>query len=311
VILQASRGARSYAGDFMLRKMVEALAEMYPEIPICLHQDHGDNEATCLSAIQHGFTSVMMDGSLGADGKTPADHDYNLSIAGKVAVFAHAVGASVEGKLGCLGSLETGLGEDFAKELGSVIVMIDLLIGYTAIQSMAKWARKNDMILHLHLAGHSTYTCQKSHGISFRAIAKWMRMAGVDHIHAGTAVGKLEGDPDSVRGFYDTLLDEYTPVKCTSSCIFWGMTACSSSAAGRSAIRWASRPGQRPTGWRSRSWSLPGTRSATSWARARTSWRLPPATARPWPRRSRPGRTSPSTTPRPTRPTSFPPSEPE
>jgi fructose/tagatose bisphosphate aldolase len=187
VILQASRGARSYAGDFMLLKMVEALAEMYPEISICLHQDHGDKEATCLSAIQHGFTSVMMDGSLGADGK------------------AHAVGASVEGELGCLGSLETGLGEDFAKELGSVIVRIDLVIGYTAIQSMA---RKNDMILHLHLAGHSTYTRQKSHGVSFRVIAKWMRMAGVDHIHAGTAVGKLEGDPDSVRGFYDTLLDE-------------------------------------------------------------------------------------------------------
>jgi fructose-bisphosphate aldolase, class II len=99
VILQASRGARSYPGDFMLLKMVEALAERYPEIPICLHQDHGDNEATCLSAIQHGFTSVMMDGSLGADGKTPADHDDNLSIAGKAAAFAHAVGASVEGEL--------------------------------------------------------------------------------------------------------------------------------------------------------------------------------------------------------------------
>ena len=84
---------------------------------------------------------------------------------------------------------------EFAKELGSVIVMIDLVIGYTAIQSMAKWARKNDMILHLHRAGHSTYTRQKSHGVSFRVIAKWMRLAGVDHIHAGTVVGKLEGDP--------------------------------------------------------------------------------------------------------------------
>jgi len=111
VILQASRGARSYAGDFMLRKMVEALAEMYPEIPICLHQDHGNNEATCLSAIQHGFTSVMMDGSLEADGKTPADYDYNLAITAKVAEFAHSVGVSVEGELGCLGSLETGMGE--------------------------------------------------------------------------------------------------------------------------------------------------------------------------------------------------------
>jgi fructose-bisphosphate aldolase, class II len=111
VILQASRGARSYAGDFMLRKMVEALVEMYPEIPICLHQDHGNNEATCLSAIQLGFTSVMMDGSLEADGKTPADYDYNRAISGKVAEFAHSVGVSVEGELGCLGSLETGMGE--------------------------------------------------------------------------------------------------------------------------------------------------------------------------------------------------------
>ncbi|MBO2459334.1 form I ribulose bisphosphate carboxylase large subunit [Actinomadura violacea] len=94
---------------------------------------------------------------------------------------------------------------EFAKDLGSVIVMIDLTIGYTAIQSMAKWARRNGMILHLHRAGHSTYTRQKNHGVNFRVIAKWMRLAGVDHIHAGTVVGKLEGDPNSVRGYYDTL----------------------------------------------------------------------------------------------------------
>jgi ribulose-bisphosphate carboxylase large chain len=94
---------------------------------------------------------------------------------------------------------------EFARELGSIIIMVDLVIGYTAIQSMAIWGRKNDMIVHLHRAGASTYTRQKVHGINFRVIAKWMRMAGVDHIHAGTIVGKLEGDPNTVKGFYDAL----------------------------------------------------------------------------------------------------------
>ena len=98
--------------------------------------------------------------------------------------------------------------------------MIDLVIGYTAIQSMAKWARKNDMILQLHRAGHGTYTRQKSHGVSFRVIAKWMRMAGVDHIHAGTVVGKLEGDPMTTRGFYDTLLDDHTPMQLEKGLFF-------------------------------------------------------------------------------------------
>ena len=95
---------------------------------------------------------------------------------------------------------------EFARELGSVIIMIDLVIGYNAIQSICIWGRKNDTIVHLHRAGHSTYTRQKSHGINFRVICKWMRMSGVDHIHAGTVVGKLEGDPKAVKGFYDTLL---------------------------------------------------------------------------------------------------------
>lgn len=108
VIMQASRGARSYAGDIMLRHMIQALSEMYPDIPICMHQDHGNNEQTCLSAIRHGFTSVMMDGSLEADMKTPASWDYNVEITERVARIAHWVGASVEGELGVLGSLETG-----------------------------------------------------------------------------------------------------------------------------------------------------------------------------------------------------------
>ena len=116
VIMQASRGARSYAGDIMLKHMIQALSEMWPGIPICMHQDHGNNEATCLSAIKHGFTSVMMDGSLKEDMKTPADWDYNVAITERVARMAHWVGASVEGELGVLGSLETG---EAAKEDGS------------------------------------------------------------------------------------------------------------------------------------------------------------------------------------------------
>ena len=94
---------------------------------------------------------------------------------------------------------------EYAKTVGSVIIMIDLVMGYTAIQSIAIWARENDMILHLHRAGNSTYARQKNHGINFRVICKWMRMSGVDHIHAGTVVGKLEGDPLMIKGFYDTL----------------------------------------------------------------------------------------------------------
>jgi fructose-bisphosphate aldolase class II len=111
VILQASRGARAYAGDVMLAKMMEALETMFPAIPLCIHQDHGNDETTCLTAIQHGFTSVMMDGSLKADGRTPADYDYNVAITRRVAEMAHYVGASVEGELGVLGSLESGHGE--------------------------------------------------------------------------------------------------------------------------------------------------------------------------------------------------------
>ena len=99
---------------------------------------------------------------------------------------------------------------EFAKELGSVVIMLDLVIGWSAIQSMANWARKNDMIVHMHRAGHGTYTRQKNHGVSFRVIAKWLRLAGVDHLHTGTAVGKLEGDPMTVQGYYNVCRDSYT-----------------------------------------------------------------------------------------------------
>ena len=111
VIIQASRGARQYANDVVLAKLIDALVDLYPQIPVCMHQDHGNSEATCATAIQHGFTSVMMDGSLKADGKTPSDYDYNVGITQRVSDMAHWVGASVEGELGVLGSLETGMGE--------------------------------------------------------------------------------------------------------------------------------------------------------------------------------------------------------
>jgi fructose-bisphosphate aldolase class II len=111
VILQVTRGARSYSSDAMIRHMIQAAEEMFPKTPICLHQDHGNNTTTCFSAIQNGFTSVMMDGSLEEDAKTPSSYEYNLNITAKVTETAHAVGVSVEGELGCLGSLESGESE--------------------------------------------------------------------------------------------------------------------------------------------------------------------------------------------------------
>ncbi len=111
VILQASRGARAYAGDMVLARMIDGLSATHPDIPLCMHLDHGNEPGTCATAIQHGFTSVMMDGSLKADGKTPADYGYNAGVTGRVVEMAHACGVSVEGEIGVLGSLETGGGE--------------------------------------------------------------------------------------------------------------------------------------------------------------------------------------------------------
>lgn len=111
VIMQASRGARAFANDIVLSHLIKAAIELYPDIPVCMHQDHGNSEGTCLSAITNGFSSVMMDGSLRADGKTPSDFDYNASVTGSVAKMAHLVGCSTEGEIGVLGSLETGMGD--------------------------------------------------------------------------------------------------------------------------------------------------------------------------------------------------------
>ncbi|NDP63052.1 class II fructose-bisphosphate aldolase [Polaromonas sp.] len=108
VILQASAGARKYAGEAYLRHMMLAAVESHPDIPVVLHQDHGTSPAVCIQSMCSGFTSVMMDGSLLADGKTPSSYDYNVEVTRRVSDMAHAVGVSVEGELGCLGSLETG-----------------------------------------------------------------------------------------------------------------------------------------------------------------------------------------------------------
>jgi len=108
VILQGSAGARSYAGEPFLRHLILGAIEMYPQIPICMHQDHGASPGICFRSVQSGFSSVMMDGSLKEDGKTPATYEYNVEVTRKVADLAHACGVSVEGELGCLGSLESG-----------------------------------------------------------------------------------------------------------------------------------------------------------------------------------------------------------
>ena len=171
--------------------------------------------------------------------------------------------------------------------------MIDLVIGYTAIQSMSSWARKNDMILHLHRAGHATYTRQKTHGVSFRVIAKWMRLAGVDHIHAGTVVGKLEGDPAPMRGFYDVLREDHNPLRArarhflraalgllnkvmpvASGGIHAGQMHQLLDLLGEDVVLQfgggtighpgASRPARPPTASRSRPWSSRATQGATS-----------------------------------------------
>jgi fructose-bisphosphate aldolase class II len=108
VILQASAGARKYAGEAFLRKLVEGAVESYPDIPIVMHQDHGASPAVCMQAMRSGFSSVMMDGSLMEDAKTPSSYEYNVEVTRRVCDMAHAIGVSVEGELGCLGSLETG-----------------------------------------------------------------------------------------------------------------------------------------------------------------------------------------------------------
>ncbi|MFC1588744.1 class II fructose-bisphosphate aldolase [Pseudomonadota bacterium] len=130
VIMQGSAGARSYAGEPFLRHLISAAIEMYPNIPVVMHQDHGSEPAVCLRSIQSGFSSVMMDGSLEADMKTPSSFEYNVATTKEVVKMAHAGGVSVEGELGCLGSLETGeMGEEDGHGAEGKLDMDQLLTG--------------------------------------------------------------------------------------------------------------------------------------------------------------------------------------
>jgi len=139
VIMQGSAGARSYAGEPFLRHLISAAIEMYPHIPIVMHQDHGSEPAVCLRSIQSGFSSVMMDGSLMADMKTPGSFEYNVDVTAEVVKMAHAGGVSVEGELGCLGSLETGMmgeedghGADGALDMDQLLTSVDEAADFVA-----------------------------------------------------------------------------------------------------------------------------------------------------------------------------------
>ena len=140
VIVQASAGARSYAGAPFLRHLILAAIEEFPHIPVCMHQDHGTSPAVCQRSIQLGFSSVMMDGSLGEDGKTPTSYEYNVDVTRKVVEMAHAGGVSVEGELGCLGSLETGeMGEEDGHGAEGKLDMDQLL---TSVDEAADFVEK-------------------------------------------------------------------------------------------------------------------------------------------------------------------------
>ncbi len=143
VILQGSAGARSYAGEPFLRHLISAAIEMYPHIPVVMHQDHGSEPAVCLRSIQSGFSSVMMDGSLEADMKTPASYEYNSGVTKEVVKMAHAGGVSVEGELGCLGSLETGeMGEEDGHGAEG---KLDLDMLLTSVEEAAQFVADTDV----------------------------------------------------------------------------------------------------------------------------------------------------------------------
>lgn len=143
VIVQASAGARKYAGAPFLRHLILAAIEEFPHIPVCMHQDHGTSPAVCQRSIQLGFSSVMMDGSLGEDGKTPESYEYNVDVTRRTVEMAHACGVSVEGELGCLGSLETGeAGEEDGIGAAGILTMEQML---TDPEEAADFVRKTQV----------------------------------------------------------------------------------------------------------------------------------------------------------------------
>ena len=141
VIMQGSAGARKYAGEAFLRHLIEAAVEAYPHIPVVMHQDHGATPGVCANAIRSGFSSVMMDGSLEADAKTPSSYEYNVEVTTKVVDMAHSVGVSVEGELGCLGSLETGMGEKEDGQGAEGVLTLDQML--TDPEEAADFVRKS------------------------------------------------------------------------------------------------------------------------------------------------------------------------
>jgi fructose-bisphosphate aldolase class II len=178
VILQGSAGARSYAGEPFLRHLVLAAIEMYPHIPIVMHQDHGAEPAVCFRSIQSGFSSVMMDGSLMSDGKTPSTYEYNVETTHKVVELAHACGVSVEGELGCLGSLETGMmGEEDGHGADGVLDHSQLL---TDPEEAADFVRKTgvDALAIAIGTSHGAYKFTK------KPTGNVLRIDRVKEIHA-------------------------------------------------------------------------------------------------------------------------------
>jgi len=178
VILQGSAGARSYAGEPFLRHLVLAAVEMYPHIPIVMHQDHGAEPAVCFRSIQSGFSSVMMDGSLMSDGKTPSTYEYNVETTSKVVELAHACGVSVEGELGCLGSLETGMmGEEDGHGADGVLDHSQLL---TDPEEAADFVRKTgvDALAIAIGTSHGAYKFTK------KPTGNVLRIDRVKEIHA-------------------------------------------------------------------------------------------------------------------------------